>query len=507
MPKIKSIESALHDWVHALPFQQQALLMTAMRGPDGCNKHNAAKAIVRFLRGAICKPAGNWDGLNNNDFMWGDYSVFDIWRDNFFGDPDGYPHHFIMHLTHCAEVIGYKHPDDERAKYWNMFYQTACRSLHMWAESVDEMDARLNDFGIPVSEERPKEDVAFPHDIISFYDEILKRPIECPNEKAYSEWCYWMFRNGRPVHRIRLENDIDEVTYTIGQVVENGTIIELFWRGNYWGYKNEKGDITWIDGPIKGDTYHRDHPGFVQKGDRESVLSEGVKEEKKQVLPPCGCTSGEDCNGDCIIPAWVAQRLLKIKDALVRDDRDEAYHWLYSIACPDFSSYHPWIGLEDFANAKLNTIPEARKPIAIPDAGMSQGEGEVSFDLREWAQPFVEKLPTILEGNAFIYGAKEIYQKMQEEVDQAKEGQIFAVLRFAEQIEALRFTNAALLASNKEYGEKYAEACRQRDGAAAQLEEARKALDLINEKSLTLANAEKIAFEFLYKYPSLKTDK
>lgn len=148
MPKVKHSESALHDWVHELTFQQQALLMTGMRGPDGCNKHNAAKAIVRFLRGAICKPAGNWSGMNDNDFMWGDYSVFRTWTKSFFDDPDGYPHHFIMHLVHCAEVLGYKHPVQEASQCWLFFYSKACSAFHMRHETEAQMDQRLNDFGV-----------------------------------------------------------------------------------------------------------------------------------------------------------------------------------------------------------------------------------------------------------------------------------------------------------------------------------------------------------------------
>lgn len=147
MPKTRQSESALHEWVHSLPFQMQALLMTGMRGPDGCNKHNAAKVIVRFLRGAICKPAGDWDGKNNNDFMWGDYLVFPAYTKDLFDDPDSYPHHFIMHLIHCAEVIGYKHPDIKIAHAWEWFYQKAAKCLHMAPETRDEMDLRLNDFG------------------------------------------------------------------------------------------------------------------------------------------------------------------------------------------------------------------------------------------------------------------------------------------------------------------------------------------------------------------------
>lgn len=149
MPKKKKIESVLHDWVHALPFQQQALLMTGMRGPDGSDKHNPAKVIVRFLRGAVLKPAGEWEGMNDNNFMWGDYGVFSLWINRFFDDPDGYPHHFIMHLIHCAEVVGYKHPDGSIAIHWIRFYEAACDSFHMTPETEEEMDQRLNDFGNP----------------------------------------------------------------------------------------------------------------------------------------------------------------------------------------------------------------------------------------------------------------------------------------------------------------------------------------------------------------------
>lgn len=135
MPKTQASESVLHDWVHALPFQMQALLLTAMRGPDALNKHNSAKSVVRYLRGAICKPAGDWDGSNNNDFMWGEYDHFMSWCGSFWDDHDEYPHHFIMHLVHCAQVIGYKHPVDRIAEKWFTFYMEACISFHMNPES------------------------------------------------------------------------------------------------------------------------------------------------------------------------------------------------------------------------------------------------------------------------------------------------------------------------------------------------------------------------------------
>ncbi len=147
MPKKQKSETVLHAWVCNLTFQMQALLTTSMRGPDENNKYNAAKAIIRYLRGVILKPAGDWQGHNDNDFMWGDYGAFEKYADEFWQDHDEYPHHFIMHLIHCAEVVGYKHPEKKKAIFWKIFYRNACKSFHMMPETEKEMDARLNDFG------------------------------------------------------------------------------------------------------------------------------------------------------------------------------------------------------------------------------------------------------------------------------------------------------------------------------------------------------------------------
>lgn len=142
--------SSLHDWVMDLPFQMQALLMTCMRGPDGMDKHVPAKAIIRYLRGTICKPAGDWNGKNNNDFMWGEYRFFNAYAVRFWEDHDSYPHHFIMHLVHCAEVIAYCYPDKEISNHWWEFYVSACKSFHMVPEARLDMHERLNDFGCGV---------------------------------------------------------------------------------------------------------------------------------------------------------------------------------------------------------------------------------------------------------------------------------------------------------------------------------------------------------------------
>lgn len=145
--KNQQIESVLYSWVHELPFQQQALLMTGMRGPDNVQKECTAKVIVRFLRGIVLKPAGDWNGENNNDFMWGDYSDWKHYVNDFWSDHDHYPHHFLMHLLHCCEVVAYKHPSNYYREWYLQFYLKGCKSFHMTPETHEEMDARLDDFG------------------------------------------------------------------------------------------------------------------------------------------------------------------------------------------------------------------------------------------------------------------------------------------------------------------------------------------------------------------------
>lgn len=140
-------ESVVYSWVFELPFQMQALLFTAMRGPDNCKKDNVAKVMVRFLRGAVLKPAGDTDMQDNdNTFMWWDYSNFNDYISEFFDDHDHYPHHFIMHLIHCAEVLGYCAPVRIRS-FWYRFYIEGCKSMHMHPETEKQMFERLNDFG------------------------------------------------------------------------------------------------------------------------------------------------------------------------------------------------------------------------------------------------------------------------------------------------------------------------------------------------------------------------
>lgn len=67
--------------------------------------------------------------------------------DRFFQEVDSLPHHFLMHLIHGAEILGYEHPDDRFRSRWHDFYLTAVDDLHLREEAPHEMRRRLSDWG------------------------------------------------------------------------------------------------------------------------------------------------------------------------------------------------------------------------------------------------------------------------------------------------------------------------------------------------------------------------
>ena len=58
-----------------------------------------------------------------------------------------------------------------------------------------------------------------------------------------------------------------------------------------------------------------------------------------------------------ILPDDIKIKLLAIRDALLKEDINEAYHILYTIADPTFSSFDPWKLLEPESN-KLKSLNE-----------------------------------------------------------------------------------------------------------------------------------------------------
>ena len=169
------------DWCRALPLQQQSVLFLAARGPDGCGKDHPIKELVRPYRAEVLAAARYGRPLQPTDqgdgFM--DLRIFDLDREMYSGEfmahrqqfieldwqallgqrqrdlmekvlrnIDSVPHHYIMHLAHGAQILGYKHPDQLRQDFWGQVYCSFVEDLHLNPESEEAMDARLNDWGM-----------------------------------------------------------------------------------------------------------------------------------------------------------------------------------------------------------------------------------------------------------------------------------------------------------------------------------------------------------------------
>lgn len=150
----KSAVSVQPTWMATLPLQQQSVLLLAARGPDGIGKSHPCKEIVRAYRGTVLVAAKlgrclNW-GEHGDGFMsLRDFATYRWGQqvDEFFESHDSLPHHYLMHLYHGAQILGYHHFDAYFRERWFGFYERACSDLHMAVETCEEMDERLNDWG------------------------------------------------------------------------------------------------------------------------------------------------------------------------------------------------------------------------------------------------------------------------------------------------------------------------------------------------------------------------
>ncbi len=157
--------SVLQDWTNALSFMMQSVLICAVRGPDGIRKDHPVKVLIRFLRRSflICafdgkvrwspyEPGGgsftgplhlrNPDGGEDRPHEHGHIDKF---IEIYLRHVDELPHHFQLHLMHAAEILGYKHPDDDVRKFWLTLYRAIVNDAHLKPEPEDVMDKRLGD--------------------------------------------------------------------------------------------------------------------------------------------------------------------------------------------------------------------------------------------------------------------------------------------------------------------------------------------------------------------------
>ncbi|ABM37587.1 hypothetical protein [Polaromonas naphthalenivorans] len=153
--------SVTQAWTHALPMMQQTVLLTAIRGPDGLPKYGAIKMLLRWYRRCLLLSAIDGRVLDNPiDPNGGSFTgpslvgddEFDPWYERmqvhvngYLRDLDAIPHHFQMHFMHAVEIVGFKHPDPIIRHFWNAVYERLVHDMHVWPETVEQLDSRLGD--------------------------------------------------------------------------------------------------------------------------------------------------------------------------------------------------------------------------------------------------------------------------------------------------------------------------------------------------------------------------
>jgi len=95
--------SVVQDWLSELRLSEQSVLLTAVRGPDGVEKHHPCKALTRALRYAILHPAYGDQNPRHSSFMC-------VEPPEKLPNLDDVPLHWAMHMMHSAEILGYRHP-------------------------------------------------------------------------------------------------------------------------------------------------------------------------------------------------------------------------------------------------------------------------------------------------------------------------------------------------------------------------------------------------------------
>lgn len=135
------MSSVLQSWVEKLGLRHQGVLLSAVRGCDAVPKDDASKSLIRAYRGFILhsfdrKPSSFIEFVSGDELEKRTQAVLS----NF----DHYPIHFILHLMHAAEILGYKHPMRLVSSAWLHFYETICMKMHLNPESKKQLDKRLN---------------------------------------------------------------------------------------------------------------------------------------------------------------------------------------------------------------------------------------------------------------------------------------------------------------------------------------------------------------------------
>jgi len=149
---------SLRKWFCDLSWMQQGVLMSAFRNVDGAHQEGPYKILVRGVRAACIKSARSEGSFNARR---PDHKKLLEAASDFVNYGNQLPLHFVTHLVHAAEVIGYTHPDKVTSFVWENIYITLVHSMHLNTETKDQFLRRLKDDPEQVSREEVFDDACY----------------------------------------------------------------------------------------------------------------------------------------------------------------------------------------------------------------------------------------------------------------------------------------------------------------------------------------------------------
>lgn len=139
--------SILQPWVMELGLRHQGVLVSACRGCDTAPKGDPSKWAQRLFRGAILEPhCGRFVKPVSYIIVEPDENKWWSIMRQFYTNADHYPHHYVMHFRHAAQIIGYYGPRETPtfAIRWVKLYGELCQIEHLEPEPKPILEARLN---------------------------------------------------------------------------------------------------------------------------------------------------------------------------------------------------------------------------------------------------------------------------------------------------------------------------------------------------------------------------
>jgi len=136
--------SVLQDWVMELPLREQGTLLTCVRGCDLTTKwplDSTERKLVAFLRWGFMVPCDEREVDSELGCFFSSRPPVN-WKASELGH---YPLHWVSHIIHASEVLGYRHPVLETRMMFLAIYKKIVKSLHLSVESMHHFELRMSE--------------------------------------------------------------------------------------------------------------------------------------------------------------------------------------------------------------------------------------------------------------------------------------------------------------------------------------------------------------------------